>query len=101
MPVKPTDHEDDYFARIEQELKKKLAEKHRLQPAADESKKLRELHFMKCPKCGMDLIEMDFKGMKIDECSGCRGMWLDAGEFDAMSRIEKPVMEKLFKLFRE
>jgi hypothetical protein len=56
---------------------------------------------MKCPKCGANLTEIDFKGIKIDECSSCRGMWLDAGEFDAVAKIEKPVLERLFKVFKK
>lgn len=100
MPIKPTEHEDEYFARIEQEMKKKIEEKKK-GASKEEREKLRELHFMKCPKCGMDLIEIDFKGMKIDECTDCRGMWLDSGEFDAMAKIEKPVLERLFNVFKK
>jgi hypothetical protein len=101
MPVKPTEQEDEYFARIEREMKEKIAEQQKKHASKEEREKRRELHFMKCPKCGMDLIEMDFKGMKIDECTDCRGMWLDAGEFDAMARIDKPVLKKLFHVFRK
>ena len=56
---------------------------------------------MKCPKCGMDLVELDFKGMLIDECPTCRGMWLDAGEFDSLVNVEKSSLEKLFKIFKK
>ena len=101
MPIKPTEHENEYFVRIEQEMKKQREGWKKEQASAGERQKLRELHFMKCPKCGMDLIEIDFKGMKIDECSSCRGMWLDAGEFDALAKIEKPVLERLFNVFKK
>jgi uncharacterized protein len=101
MPVKPTDQEDEYFARIEQQMLKEIEERKARQTSQQELKKLKEEHFMKCPKCGMDLIEIDFKGMKIDECSACRGIWFDAGEFDALSAIEKPVLERLFAVFRK
>ncbi|MEW6334140.1 MAG: zf-TFIIB domain-containing protein [Thermodesulfobacteriota bacterium] len=99
MPVKPTDHEDEYFVRIEKEMQRQREEQKKKQASSEEREKLRKLHFMKCPKCGTDLVEIDFKGMKIDECSSCRGMWLDAGEFDAMVKIEKPVLERLFSVF--
>ncbi len=101
MPIKPTDHEDEYFARIEQEMKKKIKEQKRQQTSREERDKLRQLHFMKCPKCGMDLIEIDFKGLKIDECTECRGLWLDAREFDALVKIDKPVLERLFNVFKK
>ena len=101
MPVKPTEREDEYFIRIEQEMKKQIEERKKRQESTEERKRLRELHFMKCPKCGLDLMEIDFKGMKIDECSACRGMWLDAGEFDALAKIEKPVLVKLLTVFKK
>ena len=99
MPVKPTEQEDEYFARLEQEMKKKIKQMSKQAPK-EERENLRKLHFMKCPKCGMDLMEIDFKGMKIDECSACRGMWLDAGEFDAMAKIDKHVLQRLFNMFK-
>lgn len=46
----------------------------------EEKERLKGLHFMKCPKCGMELIEIDHRGVKVDKCSGCEGVWLDAGE---------------------
>jgi len=99
MPIKPTEHEDEYFARIEQQMKK-IKEQKNKRASEEERAKLRELHFMKCPKCGMDLMEIDFKGMKIDECSACRGIWLDAGELDAMAKMDKPILQRLFNMFK-
>jgi hypothetical protein len=102
MTLKPTEHRiNEYFAQIEKELKKQTGENNKKQTPKDEKDKIRELHFMKCPKCGIDLIEIDFKDIKIDECSSCRGMWLDAGEFDALAKIEKPVLERLFNVFKK
>jgi len=101
MPVKPTEREEEYFVRIELEMKKQIEERKKKHASKEQREKLRELHFMKCPKCGMDLMEIDFKGMRIDECSACRGMWLDAGEFDALAKIEKPVLERLFNVFKK
>jgi len=101
MPLKPTEHEDEYFARIEQELIKQVSERKKSSQSKEEIEQLRSLHYMKCPKCGMDLVELDFKGMLIDECPTCRGMWLDAGEFDSLVNVEKSSLEKLFKIFKK
>ena len=100
MPIKTTEHEDEYLARLEQEMKKKIKEQKSKRASKEERENMRKLHFMKWPKCGMDLMEIDFKGMKIDECSACRGIWLDAGEFDAMAKMDKPVLQKLFNMFK-
>ncbi|HXJ85002.1 MAG TPA: zf-TFIIB domain-containing protein [Candidatus Methylomirabilis sp.] len=32
---------------------------------------------MKCPDCQRDLIPTDYRGIRIDECPGCRGRWFD------------------------
>jgi len=101
MPLKPTEHEDEYFARIEQELIKQVSERKKSSQSKEEIEQLRSLHYMKCPKCGMDLVELDFKGMLIDECPTCRGMWLDAGELDSLVNVEKSSLEKLFKIFKK
>jgi hypothetical protein len=98
--MKPSEQEEEYMARQEFEKKKRL--KLQAERALEEGEKarLQELHFMKCPKCGQDLIEVDFHKIKVDKCSGCDGIWLDAGEFDQVSRLEKGVLDGLFKVFR-
>ncbi len=101
MPLKPTEHEDEYFSRIEKELLKQAAERKKTTQSKEEREQLKALHYMKCPKCGMDLVELDFKGMLIDECPTCKGMWLDAGEFDSLVKIEKSSLERLFSVFKK
>jgi Zn-finger nucleic acid-binding protein len=54
---------------------------------------------MRCPKCGMELIEINYKGIKVDKCSGCEGLWLDAGELEAISQLEKFVVDKFYRVF--
>ena len=67
----------------------------------EEKKNLKDLHYMRCPKCGMELIEIEFKGIKIDKCFQCDGIWLDSGEMDALSKLEKTMMDKLFRVFKK
>ena len=101
MAMKPSEKEEEYFARMEFERKKKIEEDKHRQLLTEEKKKLQELHYMKCPKCGMELIEIDYKSIKIDKCSECDGIWLDAGELDAVSRLEKTGLDKLFSVFKK
>ena len=54
---------------------------------------------MKCPKCGMNLVEIDYKTIKVDRCSGCEGVWLDAGELGQVVKLEKGALDKLFSVF--
>jgi Zn-finger nucleic acid-binding protein len=38
--------------------------------------------------------------IKIDKCSECKGIWLDAGELETASKIEKSGIDKLFSVFK-
>jgi uncharacterized protein len=100
MPVKPSESEDEYFARLHYEQKKKIEEEKQKKLAVTEKESLKKLHFMRCPKCGMELIEIEYKNIKIDKCSECEGIWLDAGELETVSNIEKSGLDKLFSVFK-
>lgn len=40
---------------------------------------------MTCPRCHTaDLDEKDRRGVKIDICPSCRGVWLDRGELEKL-----------------
>jgi predicted Zn-ribbon and HTH transcriptional regulator len=101
MPVKPSDKEAEYIARIEFERKKKIEQEKHEKLAAEEKQRLKELHHMRCPKCGMELIEIDYKNIKVDRCSECEGVWLDAGELYTVSKLEQSSIDKLFSVFRK
>lgn len=100
MVRKTSQQEEEYIARMEFERLKKLEEEKHKKLAEEEKKRLKELHYMRCPKCGMELIEIDYKNIKIDKCSACEGIWLDAGELETVSKLEKTVLDKLFSVFK-
>ncbi|MEI6970385.1 MAG: zf-TFIIB domain-containing protein [bacterium] len=99
MAVVPSEREEEYFARKEFERRAKTEEENRQKMQEDEKRRLKELHHMRCPKDGMPLIEIDFKGIKIDECSHCKGIWLDHKELDEILKMEKPAISRLFSVF--
>jgi hypothetical protein len=99
MPNKPSENEEEFIARKEYERLKKIEEEKHKNLAEEEKKKLKELHFMKCPKCGMKLIALDYKGIEVDKCSECEGIWLDAGELESVSKLEKSGIDRLFSVF--
>jgi len=41
---------------------------------------------MKCPSCGDDLQTIEYEGVKIETCPGCKGEWLDADELGSIVR---------------
>lgn len=99
--MRPSEREEEYVARMEYERKKKLEHEKHLKLAEEEKKRLKDMHFMRCPKCGMELIEIDYKSIKIDKCSECEGIWLDAGELEAVAKLEKTGLDKLFGVFKK
>jgi uncharacterized protein len=99
--MKPSEREEEYFARTEFENKKKMEEGKHRKLAEEEKRRQKALHYMWCPKCGMELIEIEYKGIKVDKCSECDGVWLDAGELERVSALEKGGLDKLFSVFKK
>jgi ssDNA-binding Zn-finger/Zn-ribbon topoisomerase 1 len=99
--MKPSEREAEYISRMEFDKKKKIEEEKHKKLKEEEKRKLKELHNMRCPKCGMELIEIDYKEIKVDKCSECDGIWLDAGELEAVAKLEKGGLDKLFSVFKK
>jgi hypothetical protein len=81
---KPSKNEEEYFTLLDQELLKKQRELAEAARVAAE----RRSHFMKCPKDGYDLDSQEFHGVQIEHCAQCGGIWLDAGELEAIRSHE-------------
>lgn len=41
-----------------------------------------------CPRCSGALVERRLQSVMVDECPGCEGVWLDAGEITALSELK-------------
>jgi uncharacterized protein len=95
---RPSESEEEYIARIEYQRRKKVEEGKHREMAEEEKRRRKELHFMHCPKCGMKLIEVDYRSLKVDRCSACGGLWLDAGELEAAVELEKGLLGRIFGL---
>lgn len=82
---KPSEQEEEYFARQEFERRKRLADERARTLEAQERDRLRQLHRMRCPKCGAELVEVELRGVRIDKCTNCAGLWLDSGELEQVT----------------
>jgi uncharacterized protein len=83
---KPSRNEDEYFVKQEAELLRK--QRAETESAALEAE--RRTHYMKCPKDGHDLASSVYHDVQIETCPHCGGMWLDAGELEAVAHEERP-----------
>ena len=81
---KPSNQEEEYFAREEIEKKRKLAIKQAQEMEKKQRQELKALHYMKCPKCGMDLQTLNKGPVEVDTCFNCHGVWLDKGELEQL-----------------
>jgi hypothetical protein len=101
-PGKGSQSEEEYFVREDAEKKRKLALQAAREKVAAEKEKLKQLHWMHCPKCGMDLHEVDFRGIDVDVCFNCNGVFLDQGELAAIVKREtEGVMTSILNLFKK
>ncbi|MCQ6271885.1 zf-TFIIB domain-containing protein [Pseudarthrobacter sp. R1] len=41
-----------------------------------------------CPKCGAEMRPYERNGIIIDQCDGCRGIFLDRGELESLMDAE-------------
>jgi hypothetical protein len=101
--------EDDWFLKNEQQLidaaraARLKREKERTEKeSAEQRARLRELHFMKCPKCGHDMQEEGLEGITVDRCRFGEGVYRDAGELEQVflrrDAERKGMLRRLLKL---
>lgn len=100
MPKKPSSGEAEFFAREEAEKAKRLIEGKNKEIAQEEKERLKKLHWMRCPKCGMELSTILFKGVAIDKCYNCNGVYLDDGELEKLAGKESSFLEGVASLFK-
>jgi hypothetical protein len=100
-PGKPSSTEEEYFVREDAEKKRKIALTVKKETEAAELKRLKELHFMRCPKCGLQLQEVKVLGVDADICFVCHGVFLDRGELETILKENKPgVMLAILNWFK-
>jgi acetyl-CoA carboxylase beta subunit len=83
--------EDEWFRQNERKLledarrarEKRDAERQEQETAAERLRR-KEQHWMKCPKCGHDLVVQNLEGVEIDRCTFCEGFFMDAGELERL-----------------
>jgi hypothetical protein len=90
-PGKPSSNENEYFAKRDAEwLRERRA-------ALDAERQAKEklAQNIKCPRDGAPLVEKDFGGVRVDICTSCRGVWLDAGELEMLAHLPGVELSKV------
>ena len=99
MPVKPTDQEDEYFARLEFERRKKTLDERETQGAEEERLRILAVGGGRCPKCAAELVPVAYRGIELDKCSRCQGVWLDFDELDQVVAEDKGFLGGVRRIF--
>jgi ribosomal protein L37AE/L43A len=84
------DKEAEYFYKKNKELLEKMRQQLDAQRAQQETQARRHEHWMKCPKCGSDLEEVELLGIKVDQCTQCHGIYFDKGELELLLAAKEP-----------
>jgi Zn-finger nucleic acid-binding protein len=101
-PVKPSSTEDEFFAKEDVEKKRKLALSVAKELAAGERKRLRDLHHLHCPKCGMKMQQLKLRGLEVEVCFACGGVFLEKGDIDVIAAPEqKGIMAAILNWFKD
>ncbi len=82
--------EEEYFARVEFDKRRKALKEKQGRIQQEERKRLKEEHWMQCPKCGMEMVEITFEDIHVDKCSECLGIFFDNGEIEQLIEKNKP-----------
>jgi uncharacterized protein len=77
--------EKEYFAKLEQEKKDKLKADLESEATAAARAERKELHWLKCGKCGFDMETQPFRGVEIEVCNDCGAVLLDPGELEVLA----------------
>jgi hypothetical protein len=97
---KPSTAEEEYFARENAERMRKLAAEQKAALASTQREDLKKMHWMRCPKCGMELKELGFRGVQVDRCFSCGGTFLDAGELEKIAAPEGgAIVKSMLRIF--
>ena len=93
------DEEERYFHDKDVELLKKKRDELNRARTERVAEAARSEHWMKCPKCGADMQEIEMDGILVDKCSECEGIYFDRGELELMIEAHKGGFGRLRKLF--
>ncbi len=80
--------EEEYFRRKEQEALEKL--RAGKSDSAETPEEATATVALNCPRCHIPLVEITYADVKIDRCTNCKGLWLDAGELEQLTTRDDP-----------
>lgn len=84
------DKEEEYFYRQNKQLIEKKRAELDARRAEQKTRELQAKHWMRCPKCGHEMEEVEMAGLKVDRCTSCHGLFFDPGELEILLEAKEP-----------
>jgi uncharacterized protein len=97
---KGKDFEADYFIKEDAASKYQLHEENQRKNKKAHDEELKTLHFMKCPKCGHDLMKKRMSYIDVDQCSSCGVLVLEPADIDRFIAEEKSILKTFIDFFK-
>lgn len=95
--------EEEYFRREEAQRSREEAWDN-LQRAKRanqaERSRLTAAALRRCPKCHIVLETRTLRGVEIEQCNSCQGIWLDAGKLEQLSQKPRGLASRVLETWR-
>lgn len=98
------EQEEQWFKEEERKIIEEMRRKRELKLKENKEKeveaetaKLKELHYMHCPKCGNQMKLTSLQGIDIDTCPSCEGIFFDRGEIEQLLLKKSEESKGIFK----
>lgn len=96
----PHEAEEEYFAKLEIEKKRKISQQKHAEIESKEKEALKEAHQMRCANCGLELESIVFKGFAINKCFHCDGVFLDKETFEKLCGRDDHFLSQIAEIFQ-
>jgi acetyl-CoA carboxylase beta subunit len=100
----PLKHEELYFQQQERAAIEKLRKEreaklsHKINSAETaQIEALKAAHWMRCPKCGHEMEQVDLSSVAVDRCTRCEGVFFDRGEMEDLFLKKQDERRNIFR----
>jgi hypothetical protein len=97
---KPSESEEEYFAREEAAKQRHAAHQKAHAIEAAQKDALKQAHFMHCPKCGMELHTVRYREVQVERCFHCHGTWFDEKQLETLLGKEPTFLARIAAVFK-
>ena len=79
--------DNDFYDENQEHLDLRRAELDEARES-NEANRSHESYWMKCPKCGGQMLEINLMNIIVDGCTNCKGLFFDNGELNTLLEID-------------